>query len=125
VVNLVHVFVQRAPVEGTVGPVMPGILHDEEDGDLVGHLGPGGEGNAGLHAEVHAHRMEQPDLRELDGEVTEQDQLGALPLLGGRGNLGLTKILELRFGGRRTAADTDILDLPPPEVGNGINNDPW
>jgi hypothetical protein len=92
VVNLVHVLVQRAPVEGTVEPVVPGILHDEEDGDLVGHLGPGGEGNAGLHAKVHAHGVEQPDLGELDSEVTEQDQLGALPLLGGRGNLGLTKI---------------------------------
>ena len=38
-VNLMDVLVERAPVERTVGPVMPGILQHKENGDLVTAFG--------------------------------------------------------------------------------------
>lgn len=38
-VNLMDVLVERAPVERSVGPVMPGILQHKEDGDLVSAFG--------------------------------------------------------------------------------------
>lgn len=99
VVDLVDAPVERAPVEGAVGEVVPGVFHDEEDGDLVGHGPDGGEGHGSLEAKVLSHRMEQPvvscqlmklpvtrgcyrpDLGEFDGEVTEEDESGAVPLL--------------------------------------------
>lgn len=38
VMNLVDVFVKEWPsVHGAVRPVMPGVFHDEEDCDLIGH----------------------------------------------------------------------------------------
>lgn len=37
VVNLVDVLVERTPVQSTVRPVVPGVLEDEEDGDLESH----------------------------------------------------------------------------------------
>lgn len=49
--------------------------------------------------------MEEPDLRELDGKVGEEDELGALPLLGGRRD----------FAG---------LDLVFFEVGHHVDYDP-
>jgi hypothetical protein len=84
------------------------ILEDEEASDLPGDGGDSGEGNGvGRHAKVLGHRVETPDLseakevesgqlelsryvksrgplaylRELDGEVREEDELGAVPLL--------------------------------------------
>lgn len=83
VVDLVDVLVQRAPVQGAVQPVVPRVLEHEEDGDLVGHGEEGGEGDGGCQAEVLGHRVEEPDLGELDGEVGEEDELGAVPLFFG------------------------------------------
>ena len=80
-VNLVNVLVQRAPVHGTVGPVVPGVLENEEDRDLVGHGEDGWEGSGSLETEVLRHGVEEPDLREFDGEVRNEDELCALPLL--------------------------------------------
>ena len=37
VVDLVDVLVQGTPVQRAVRPVVPGVLEDEEDGDLVRH----------------------------------------------------------------------------------------
>ena len=79
-VDFVDVLVERAPVQRAVHPVVPSIFKDEEDGDLVGHGEDGGEGNGGLEAEVLGHGVEEPDLRELDGEVGEEDEFGAVPL---------------------------------------------
>jgi hypothetical protein len=89
VVDLVDVLVQWAPVHGAVHPVVPGILEDEEDGNLVGHCEERGEGNGGFEAGVLRHRVEHPDLRELDGEVGDEDEFRALPLLFCGGDLGL------------------------------------
>lgn len=47
VVKLVDAAVEGTPVEGTVEPVVPGILKDKEDGDLVGNGRPVREGNGG------------------------------------------------------------------------------
>ena len=98
VVDLVDGFVEGSPVESAVGEVVPGVFHDEEDGDLVGHGPDGGEGDGGREAEVLCHRVEEPirvllvagimtvrivfgecipDLREFDGKVTKEDQSGA------------------------------------------------
>ena len=60
VVDLVDVLVERAPVHGAVGPVVPGVLDHEEDGDLVGHFEEGREGDAGVHAEVGCHGVKEP-----------------------------------------------------------------
>jgi len=44
-VNLVNSLVQRSPVQRAVRPVVPGILKDKKDGDLVGHFPNRREGN--------------------------------------------------------------------------------
>ena len=98
VVDLVDVLVEEgAGVHGAVGPIVPGVLHDEEDGDLVGHLVERRERNAGLETEVLAHGVEQPDLRKLDSEVGEEDEKRALCLLPGRGDLVLFVVRILDY----------------------------
>ena len=87
VVDLVDVLVQRAPVHGAVHPVVPGVFKDEEDCDLVGHCEERGEGNGGFEAGVLCHRVEEPDLRKLDGEVGDEDEFRALPLFSCGGHL--------------------------------------
>jgi len=86
VVNLVDVFVEEwNGVHGAVRPVVPSVLHDEEDGNLVGHFEEARERYGGLKAEELAHGVEKPDLGELDCEVGEEDEEGALCLFpGGR-----------------------------------------
>lgn len=81
VVDLVDVLVQRAPVHGAVGPVVPGVFENEEDRDLVGHGEDRWEGSGSLETEILRHGVEEPDLREFDGEVRNEDELCALPLL--------------------------------------------
>lgn len=81
VMHLVDVLVQRAVVQGAVEPVVPSILHDEEHGNLQRHLPDGGEGHAVLQAEVSRDGVEEPDLWQLGGEVADEDDGGALPLL--------------------------------------------
>ena len=44
----------------TVGPVVPCVLHDEEDCDLVGHLVERWEWDAGAEAEELSHGVEEP-----------------------------------------------------------------
>lgn len=100
-VDLVDIFVERAPVHGSVRPVVPGIFHDEEDGYLEGHFCHRGKGDSGGKAEELAHRVEEPggvissglmrpyrlsdlpNLGKLDGEMREKNEEGALPLLVG------------------------------------------
>lgn len=81
VVNLVDVLVQRAPMHGAVSPVVPGVFKNEEDGNLVGHCEDRREGNGGFETEVLRHGVEEPDLREFDGEVGDEDEFRTLPLL--------------------------------------------
>lgn len=87
VVHLVDSLVERAVVQGAVEPVVPGILHDKADGDLEGHLPGGREGHVVVHAEVGGDGVEEPDLGKLGGEVADEDDGGAVPLLLQGGNL--------------------------------------
>lgn len=91
-VDLVDILVERSPVHGAVGPVMPGILEHEEDCDLVCHHPPRWERYAGFQAAVLCQWVKEPDLREFDGEVREEDEHGAVPLLFRRGNLLLLQV---------------------------------
>lgn len=80
-VDFVDVLVEeRNGVHRAVHPVVPGIFEDEENGDLVGHLPDAGEWDGSLEAEVLAHGVEKPNLRELDGEMREEDKECALCL---------------------------------------------
>ena len=72
-----------------MGPVVPSILEDEEDGDLEGHLVDARKRDGGAQTKELTHGMEEPDLRELDGEVGEEDEQRALPLFPGGGDLVL------------------------------------
>ena len=60
VVDFVDVFVERTPVERAVGPVVPGIFKQEEDGDLVGHGEEGWEGNASDDPAKLGQGVEEP-----------------------------------------------------------------
>jgi len=82
VVQFVDVSVKGSIVKGFVCEVMPDILEDEEEGDLRNHCSPGRERNlVRLETEHFAYGMKEPDLGQLDGEVDEEDELGALPLI--------------------------------------------
>ena len=95
VVDLVDFLIEEAVVHSAVHPVMPGILENEEDSDLEGHLVDAGERDRVAEAEELAHRVEEPDLRELNGEVGEQDEEGALPLFPCSRDLVLSGLLAL------------------------------
>ena len=60
----------------------------------------------GRHAKEFCHGVEEPDNGELNGEVAEENLLGAGPL----------------FTGSR---DLVWLKLPLAEVGHSVDNDPW
>lgn len=94
-VDLVDVFIEEAVVHCAVDPVVPGILKNEEDGDLEGYLVDTGERNGVAEAEELAHRVEEPDLRELDGKVGEEDKEGALPLFPCSRDLALSGFVSI------------------------------
>lgn len=90
VVNLVDVLVQeRACVHQAMGPVVPGVFQDEENGNLIGHRPDAGERYGCLEAEVLAHGVKEPNLRKLDGEVGEEDEEGTLCLFPAGGDFVL------------------------------------
>ena len=60
VVDFVDVLVERTPVEGAMGPIVPGVFQDEEDCYLVGHFEERREGNACLETTVLSHWVKQP-----------------------------------------------------------------
>lgn len=101
VVHLVDGLVEGTVVQATVEPVVPSILHDEANSNLKSHLPERGEANTVVHSEVGGNGVEEPDLRKLGGEVANEDNGGAVPLLLERGHL-------LR------------LDLEAVEVGNQV-----
>ncbi len=61
-VDFVDVLVERAPVQSTVRPVMPCVLQNEEDGDLICHGEERRERYAGGESEVLGRGMEKPGL---------------------------------------------------------------
>lgn len=105
VVDFVDAFVEWAPVEETVEPVMPCVFEDEEDGDLEGHGGPGWEWDVGGHSGGFGEGVEKPDLGQFDDAVGEENRFDTAPLLGGVWNFL-------------------ILNLPFLEVRDSITNHP-
>lgn len=71
VVNLVDVLVKRAPVQRTVRPVVPGILENKENGDLVGHGQKRRERHTRFKTDKLRHGMEEPNLRQFNCEVAQ------------------------------------------------------
>ncbi|EKG20031.1 hypothetical protein MPH_02662 [Macrophomina phaseolina MS6] len=125
VVDLVDVLVKEGEnVHGTVGPVVPRILEDEENGNLIGHLERGRERYASFEAEVLSHGVEQPDLGQLDGEVAQQHQGGALPLLLGGGNFGLVPRQPERSPDSNGGRGTHSLNLVLVEERDAVDDDP-
>lgn len=124
VVDFVDVLVEEAEVHSAVHPVVPGILEDEEDGDLESHLVGARERDGGAEAKELAHGVEEPDLRELDGEMGEKDEKGTLPLFPGGGNFVLAVTISIRLRQIVCNAATYRLDLVAPEPGNHIDYDP-
>ena len=80
VMDFVDVLVERTPVKCAVSPVVPGIFNKEEDYDLICYLRERGEGYANFHAEICCHGVEEPDLRQFNREVNQEDGSCALPL---------------------------------------------
>ena len=64
-----------------VHPVMPCIFQNEEDCNVEYDCGPGRERNTSVHSTEFRRWVEEVDLRKLDGEMAEEDKLGAAPLL--------------------------------------------
>lgn len=91
VVELVDGLIERAVVKRPMGEIVPGILHDEEDADLVGHLPHRGERHAIVHSAPGRDGMEEPDLREFDGEVAEEDNESAVSLFLQAGSFQLSQ----------------------------------
>ena len=79
-------------------PVVECIFHDEEQGDLPGHGGVGGEGDVGAQTEVVDYGVEEVDLREFDREVLEEDVFCTLPLIGWCGDLCLRRLTTANGG---------------------------
>lgn len=50
-------------MEGAVKPIMPGVFEDKEDGNLISYFRPWWEWYIGVHAEIFAHGVKEPDLR--------------------------------------------------------------
>lgn len=84
---------------------MPCVLHDEEHGDLECHLAYRGKRDAVRQTEVDRNGVEEPDLGKLDGEMAEENQAGAFPLL-------------------LQGWDLLVLDLVLVEVRNTVNHHP-
>lgn len=80
-VDFVNALVKRAPVECAVRPVMPRVFQDEENSNLKGHFEQGRKRCLSLKAEEKSHGVEEPDLREFDGEVAYENKLRTVPLL--------------------------------------------
>jgi hypothetical protein len=104
-------------VQSTVGEVVPGIFHHEEDRDLVSHGPEGGERYRSRETKELSHWVEEPmkkkravssespprsewtrcsgsilpNLRKFHGEVTQEHELSTVPLLAQRGNLALSR----------------------------------
>jgi hypothetical protein len=98
VVHLVDGLVEGTVVQSTVEPIVPSIFHYEAEGDLESHLPYGRERHTVVHAQVCSDGVEEPDLREFGGEVADENNGGAVPLLLEGGNLLLldSELLEVR-----------------------------
>lgn len=99
-VEFVNHLVQARRVEGSVKPIMPCIFQDKEQSDLPCHCGPVGERHGGGQAEELSHRVKEPDLRQLDGEMRQENELRACPLFSECGHFLLHERLAGFEAGR-------------------------
>lgn len=106
VVLLVNVLVQGANVQSAVEPVVPGILHEKEGGNLHAKGRQGRKVGRNVNVKKLANGLEGKDGHGLDKGVGHQDVAQALELLGVAGVLG-------------------ILDLVLLKVGDAVQNVPW
>ena len=60
-VDFVNVLVKRTPVQRSMRPVVPCILENEENSDLVCHSEERWEGDTSGKADVYSHWVEEPD----------------------------------------------------------------
>ena len=56
------VLVERTPVQRSMRPIMPCILQDEEDSNLVGHGQERGKRDASSEAKIYGHWVEEPEM---------------------------------------------------------------
>jgi hypothetical protein len=90
VMDLVDVLVERTVVQSLVRKVVERVFKYEEERNLVCDGGEGRHGYLpGRHATSFGEGVEEPDLGELDGEVGEEHELCAFPLLFCRGYFSL------------------------------------
>lgn len=92
VVQLVDVLVEWAVVQGAVEPVVPGVLHDEENSDLVGHLEPRRERYSVVHTEEGSNRVEEPNLGKLNSDMADENEGGAVELFSPRRDFLLSQM---------------------------------
>jgi hypothetical protein len=69
--NLMNIFIQRAPMQCPMHPVVKSIFHHKEPTDLPDHRLPVREGDVKTETKVCDDGMEEVDLGEFDGEVLE------------------------------------------------------
>lgn len=117
VMLLVDVLVKRTVVEGTVEPVVPGILHEKEDGDLGSKGLESREVGRNVNVQEVANGLEAKDGHGLDKGVGNQDVLEALKLVVGAGDLGVLDLVLSKEGdaiqkepGGRAAKVDELMD---------------
>lgn len=115
VMDLVNISVEESLVKESVHPVVPCILQDKKDGDLEADCLPRWEWYTGVETARLGHWMEQPDLRKLNSEMREENQVCALPLLLPGRNLGPLNLVfvevwyRIDYDPRDAAAKVDSL----------------
>ena len=96
--HLVDGLVERTVVQAAVEPVVPGILHGEDDGDLYSHFPQRRERNAVVHTKVCGDGVEEPNLGQLSREVADEDDGSTVPLLLERRNLLVLNLVLVEIG---------------------------
>jgi hypothetical protein len=87
--NFMNILVEWSPMKCTMSPVMKGVFHDEENGNLPYHCKDVGEGDIDEETKVGYDGVEEVDLGEFNSEVLEENIFCAGPLLSGGGDFGL------------------------------------
>lgn len=104
-VLLVNILVENTVMQASVEPVVPGVLSDEEQGQVKSDFPPRRERSRERDTNLLTQRVEKPDGKGLDQEVRNQHRLEALQLL-------------------LVAGDLSFLDLVLVEVRNAVDDGP-
>lgn len=114
VVNLMNVLVEEAPVKDSVHPIMPCIFQNEEDRNLNRHCLPRREWDTSIHTARLGHWVKEPDLRQFDGEMTEENEFRACPLFLHGGDLRPLKLVLVEVW--------DLVDNDPGKTSSKVNS---